>query len=99
MTTQTRDLISLDSIDPMGPPKEFRIFAAGSIETTKGVFLFDEAAAAAVMQKVTEWGNDYPIDYGHSMLDGFSPADPADKNKAAGWFRPEIRNGELWATN
>ena len=31
------------------PPREFRIFPYGVIETTKGIFIFDERAAEQVM--------------------------------------------------
>jgi len=85
------------SADGKPPPAEFRIFAQGFIETTKGVFKFDGAAAEQVMAKVADWGNDYCIDYGHSMLSFFT-VDPAEAMKAAGWFKPELRNGELWAS-
>jgi len=79
------------------PPTEFRIFAFGEIETTKGTFKFDGSSAKAVMSKVADWGNDYCLDYGHSMLSFFT-VDPAESMKAAGWFKPELRNGELWAS-
>lgn len=80
------------------PPTEFRIFAAGHIETTKGIFLFDAAAADMVMKAAADRGMDFPVDYEHAML-GFLMVDPAQSGKAAGWFTPELRNGELWATN
>ena len=80
------------------PPSEFRIFAAGKIETTKGTFLFDAKAADLVMASARAWGNEYPIDYDHAM-GSFFALDPAESGKAAGWFKPELRNGELWATN
>lgn len=80
------------------PPSEFRIFAAGSFETTKGVFVFDDKAAASVMSAAADWGNEFPVDYDHAML-GFLMVDPAESAKAAGWFTPALRDGELWATN
>lgn len=80
------------------PPTEFRIFAAGHIETTKGIFLFDAAASDMVMKAAADRGMDFPVDYDHAML-GFLMVDPAQSGKAAGWFTPELRNGELWATN
>lgn len=78
-------------------PTEFRIFPAGVYKTTKGEFLFDEAASASVMAKVAEWGNDYPVDYDHMMLAFLDANSPANKESAA-WFKPELRNGELWAS-
>jgi phage I-like protein len=88
------ELLALDG----QAPTEFRIFAAGFIETTKGVFKFDDKAADSVMAAVADWGNDYCVDYGHSMLSFFN-IDPAESMKAAGWFTPQLRAGELWATN
>lgn len=79
------------------PPKEFRLFPAGAVETTKGIFLFDAQAQASVMAKATDWGNDYPVDYDHAMGSIFA-TDPAQSGKAAGWFKPVVKNGELWAT-
>lgn len=79
-------------------PDEFRIFAAGMFETTKGIFNFSAKASEAVMAAAADWGNDYCVDYGHSML-SFFQIDPAESMKAAGWFTPAVRGGELWATN
>lgn len=81
------------------PPTEFRIFKAGENRTRKGCFLFEAADATAVMAKAKEFGADYSIDYGHSMFSFISAGDPAETNKAAGWFRAELRGGELWATD
>jgi len=80
------------------PPGEFRIFTAGEVDTTKGKFLFDEAAAESVMAEYTAHGIDLMIDYDHASLAGVS-LDPAQAGKAAGWFNLELRNGELWAVN
>jgi hypothetical protein len=98
------DLVRLlHNIDlPFGkaPPSEFRIFAAGKIETTKGSFLFDAKAADLVTASAQEWGNEFPVDYDHAMArGGLFVVDPAASGRAAGWFKPEIRNGELWATS
>jgi phage I-like protein len=81
------------------PPKEFRLFAKGAIETQKGVFLFDDVAGQAVMAAANDFGNDYPVDYGHAMWNPPYGGDPAETGKAAGWFKPELRDGELWATS
>lgn len=80
------------------PPSEFKIFSAGSVETTKGTFLFDAAAAASVMAEYAKHGIDLMIDYDHASLASLT-VDPALAGKAAGWFNIELRNGELWAVN
>lgn len=90
--------LSIELDASKGAPKEFRIFPRGTIETTKGIFKFDDAAAQAVMAAVADWGNDYCLDYDHAML-AFFTADPSESMKAAGWFTPELRAGELWASN
>lgn len=81
------------------PPTEFRIFKAGENRTKKGVFLFEAQDARSLMAKVEEHGADYSIDYGHSMFSFISAGDPAEQNKAAGWFRAELRQGDLWAAD
>lgn len=80
------------------PPSEFRLFTAGKVDTTKGEFLFDVAAAKSVMAAYADQGNELMIDYDHASLDGIR-MDPALSGKAAGWFGLEVRDGELWATN
>lgn len=80
------------------PPTEFRLFAAGTVETTKGSFVFDDAAAAAVMAEYLAHGIDLMIDYDHASLASVT-LDPAQTGKAAGWFNLELRAGELWAVN
>jgi phage I-like protein len=80
------------------PPSEFRVFSAGTVETSKGTFLFDEAASERVMADYQKHGVDLMIDYDHASL-SFMQVDPAQSGKAAGWFNLEVRNGELWATN
>lgn len=79
------------------PPTEFRIFAKGVTPTTKGPVLFDAKAGTAVLEAFKEQGLDLlPFDVGHGML---SPLSPPDGHKAFGWFKPEVRNEELWATS
>lgn len=90
--------VALEASADRTPPSAFRVFASGIIDTTKGLFKFDELAAAKVMAAVKEWGNDFPVDYGHGMVD-WMPADPGAAGVAAGWFRPELRGGELWAVD
>lgn len=79
------------------PPTEFRIFPAGKVETSKGVFVFDEKAAASVMAAYADQGNELMVDYDHASLS--LALDPAQAGKAAGWFGLELRDGELWAVN
>lgn len=89
-------------LDAQGqPPIEFKIFPKGKFKTRKGEFLFDDEAAKAVMADAAEFGAEYPLDYAHAMFKSalIDAGDPAETNKAAGWFRPELRNGELWATS
>jgi hypothetical protein len=80
------------------PPSEFCVFTAGTVETTKGTFTFDETASQSVMADYTAHGIDLMIDYDHASLASVT-LDPALAGKAAGWFNIEVRNGELWAVN
>lgn len=80
------------------PPSEFCVFHKGAMRTSKGTFQFSDASALAVMTRAATYGNDFPIDYDHAMHAGIS-LDPAESGKASGWFKPELRDGELWATN
>lgn len=81
------------------PPTEFRIFRKGKNGSVKGDFAFDDKAAKVVMENAEKWGNRYPIDYAHGMVKHHDGDNPAEQHKAAGWFTPEVRDGELWATN
>lgn len=80
------------------PPSEFRIFAAGEVDTVKGKFLFDDVAARKVMAEYRAHGIDLMVDYDHASLAPMA-VDPAQSGKAAAWFNLEVRNGELWAVN
>jgi phage I-like protein len=83
--------------DPYGyrqPPSAFRVFAAGLNRSDKGDFLFDEQAAAAVMEAFRQKAIDISIDYDHQ-----STATPQVSAPAAGWCRLELRAGALWATS
>jgi phage I-like protein len=81
-----------------GPPSEFRLWQAGDNPTTKGTVLFDDLAAVSVETHAQEWGVDFMIDYEHASL-GMFIVDPAESGKAAGWFKPAVRDGALWATD
>jgi hypothetical protein len=80
------------------PPTEFRIFAAGENTTSKGVYLFDAAAARDVIADYEKHGIDLMIDLEH-----LSVADPNRSLNfdpdARGWCRLELRAGELWAVD
>jgi phage I-like protein len=78
------------------PPSEFRVFAQGTTQTESMHYLFDEVSAAMVMQAYERQGNDLFVDYEHKSLD---PWAPPGAGKAAGWFRPEMRDGECWAVD
>lgn len=84
--------------DKKTPPKEFRIFAAGLFDTTKGPFLFDVDAAMSVQRCAAEYGNQLNVDYNHGQAESW-PVDPSLSGKSAGTFDVELRNGELWAVN
>lgn len=77
------------------PPREFRIFPFGRVETTKGVFLFDQEAARRVMQAWRDYGNRLSVDYEHQALEPVTNG-PVP---AAGWFELELREDGLWAVN
>jgi phage I-like protein len=80
-------------------PKEFRILRAGWNKTEKGDFLFDEVAAASVMAAYVSKGLDrLLVDFEHQSQMPPPGGGPAHK-PAAGWFTPQLRGGELWATD
>lgn len=75
------------------PPKRIRMFAAGENKTTKGVFVFDDEAAASVMREFERNGVDLPMDFDHGSLE----APDGRKRDVPGYYRPEVVDGELWA--
>lgn len=80
-------------------PSEFRLFVKGWNETENGSYLFDEAAAASVMESYKAWGVDLMIDLEHQALDAVASADPTARD-ARGWCNLELRDdGSLWAVN
>jgi phage I-like protein len=76
------------------PPKEFRLFPAGEFETEKGKFTFDADAQVAVMESYTRRGVDFTMDYEHQALH----VPPIEAPSSCRSWVPQIRNGELWAT-
>ncbi len=82
------------------PPAAFRLFHAGVNTTTKGNFLFDDAAAESVMREYKAHGVDLMIDLNHDSMDQKVRAVRADASDARGWCALEVRPGpELWACN
>jgi phage I-like protein len=84
------------TLTPREPPREFRIFEAGENTALKapGTFLFDDVAAASVMEAFSRQGRGFlNFDYEH----GATLGDGNPKPSAGRWV-PEIRDGELWAT-
>lgn len=76
------------------PPVEFRVFSIGDNDTEKGVFVFDERAAEQVMAAWADRKIDLTIDYEHQSM--HDP--PIEAPNAATRWVPQVRNGELWAT-
>lgn len=89
-------LLSITLAEDGAPPTEFRILPKGKTETMKGDVLFTDSSAASVMRAFAEHGADLMLDYGHGAFNPYAPPDAA--GKAAGWFKPAVREGELWAT-
>lgn len=90
---KTRITLRVD-LGGTNPPNEFRVFKRGANPTTKGEFVFDDAAARAVMSAYRQHGVDVMIDLEHLSLDDKAPNyDP----NAYGWCKLELRSGELWA--
>jgi len=87
----------LSELFPEGePPTEIRLFRAGQNKTTKGTFLFDDVAAQSVMEAhAAGTTSELMFDIGHKSL---NPSCPQD-SESVGWFVPEVRNGDLWATS
>jgi phage I-like protein len=84
-----------------GPPSEVRLFASGENATSKGIFLFDQQAADAVMARFAEHGKDrLDFDVNHGAL---KDGQPPEAYKSRGWFKPEVRlsesGPELWASD
>lgn len=78
-------------------PSAFRMFKAGANDTTKGAFLFDDAAAQSVMAAANAHSVDLMVDLEHLSLDQESRSYDPD---ARAWLSLEVRPGpELWAVN
>ncbi len=102
MTKQLTAALTLELLkgEAQELPAEFAIFSVGLVDTAKGVYRFSEASGQRCMEAAARYGNDYVIDYGHAAHTHPSMTlDPAESGKAAGWFRAEMREGALYATN
>jgi len=89
-----RETITLTSALPATPPERLRLFKRGPNETLKGTFVFDDESASSIMKAFASHGAEIPFDFDHAMVQGAAPTERI----AAGWFVPEIIDGELWAT-
>lgn len=88
------------SIAADGLPTEFKLFAPGWNDSTKGAVLFDERAAELVMTAYRTHGTDLMIDLEHQSLLSLEEAASAraDACDARGWFSLDLRpDGSLWA--
>lgn len=77
------------------PPGEVLLFRAGVNKSYKGLLLFDEEAARRVMADFDAHGAELFFDFDHASLFAFSKG----AGEAAAWFRPEVREGALWAVD
>jgi phage I-like protein len=79
---------------PREVPLEFRIFRAGKNPSTKGTYTFDSKSAELVMKSYATRGVEPTMDYEHQAL--HDP--PIEAPASCRHWIPQIRNGELWAT-
>lgn len=80
-------------------PSEFVIFRAGENASTKGSVLFDARSAELVMGQASRHGVDYMIDLEHYSVQPRRLDPQSTDPDARGWFRLEMRGGDLWAAN
>lgn len=100
MSLKRATLSNQIQLDDLGPPRQFLIFKPGLNETSKGDFVFDDVAAAAVMADYADQGNELMLDYVHASIGATHASVPSEAGKAAGWFNLDLRPGpELWAVN
>lgn len=80
------------------PPTEIRLFAAGENATTKGAIRFTSRSAKLVEREYVARGVEKFADYEHRSL---LPLDrqPEHATDAAAWYRLDVRDGALWATD
>jgi phage I-like protein len=77
------------------PPREILLFRSGKNSTTKGVFVFDAAAAKSVMRSHQQHGARVMLDLEHLSLDQDHPNYDPDSR---GWGTLTVRDGALWLT-
>jgi len=71
------------------PPTEVCLLKPGANQTRKGAYIFDDAAAASVMDAYRAQGQtDLPIDWEHASLSASRAPDPKKAGEACGWFNP-----------
>lgn len=80
------------------PPTEIRLFAAGDNATTKGTIAFTARSAKLIEREYVARGVEKFADYEHRSL---LPLDrqPEHATDAAAWYRLDVRDGALWATD
>jgi hypothetical protein len=79
-------------------PTEFRLFAFGKNDSTRGPALFDATAAKSVMAEYKRQGVDVQIDLEHLSLENPEKSVNYDPD-ARGWCKLELRDDGLWATD
>ena len=78
-------------------PEWIQVFPAGAVHSSKGDFVADAAAMAAVMEAFRALGHDLVVDYEHQTVGGEYQA-PDGRAPAAGWITQlEARDDGLWA--
>lgn len=92
-------LRAIITLSAAGAPTDVRLLQYGRNDSDYGPIMFDDIAAAMVMQDYREKGiTRLYADWNHGMypLDGSRPT--REEAKSCCSFIPEVRNGELWAT-
>jgi phage I-like protein len=92
-----RGFLALEIDTSKGPPKEFPIFAAGLVKTTKGDFKFTERSQKSVLAASAEWGNHHSMDWEHRAL--FAAFSGDGRAPAACWYGIGVKEGSLFALN
>lgn len=96
-------VVSLDHTGaPEDVPTEFVLLKAGRNSYLGDEMLFDEIAAQSVMSIYSKRGIELMADYEHQSLVGSMPGDkraPIEAPASAKKWTPELRNGDLVATN
>lgn len=94
-----RDALAFDGVEraqPNGPPTAFRIWKSGLNVTDHGPTIFSDRSASILLAQQELRGNLFPIDIDHLSLNVDAPL---EARRAVGWFRIEVRDGDLWAAD